>query len=91
MSPSVSVVCIYDNQKWIGMVTEVDINQEDVLIKFMHPPYPSRSFTWPSQEDNCWVPITNIVCKIATPALSTTSGHQYCLHPDVVQQIDSLN
>ena len=41
MSPLEFVVWIYDNQKWIGMVAVVDINHKDLLIKFMHLPYPS--------------------------------------------------
>lgn len=70
------------------MVIEVDINHKDVLITFIHPPYPSRQFTWSSRDGKYWGTATNIVCKIATPALS---GRHYCLHPDVLLQIDNLH
>ena len=45
------VSCIYDEYPLIGVVKEIDITSKDVLIKFLHPHYPSRSYHWPSWED----------------------------------------
>lgn len=58
-----------------SLVTDIDANNQDDLLNFEHPPCSSASFKWPSREDTCWVPITNITPKIATPSLSTTSEH----------------
>ena len=69
------VCSIYDNVPWIGVVEEIDIENKDFQVKFMHPSYPSRSYHWPSQDDVCWVPSTNLLLKVDTPM--TVTGRQY--------------
>ena len=54
---------------------EVDQENKDVSIKFLHPPYPSTSFHWPSRNDICWVPNIHLLCGILPP--STQTGRQY--------------
>ena len=66
---------IYDNVPWIGVVEEIDIENKDFQVKFMHPSYPSRSYHWPSQDDVCWVPSINLLLKVDTPM--TVTGRQY--------------
>ena len=56
----------------IGMIAEVDIHNVDLKIKFMHPHGPSKSFSWPSRDDYCWVPTVNIITHIKVP--TTKSG-----------------
>ena len=51
---------------WIGMIAEVDIHNGDLKIKFMHPHGPSKSFSRPSRDDYCWVPIVNIITHQST-------------------------
>ena len=60
LKPSDFIACNYDSFWWIGMIAEVDIHNGDLKIKFMHPHGPSKSFSWPSGDDYCWVPIVNI-------------------------------
>jgi hypothetical protein len=67
--------CKYDDFYWLGMVSEVDKENDDFMVKFMHPHYPSRSYYWPNRDDNCWVPRMNVICLVKTP--STSSGRQY--------------
>ncbi|XP_047129865.1 uncharacterized protein LOC124809907 [Hydra vulgaris] len=67
--------CKYDEFYWLGMVSEIDKENDDFLVKFMHPHYPSRSYYWPNRDDNCWVPRMNIISFVKTP--STSSGRQY--------------
>ena len=38
------VSCLYDNKWCVGIITNVDKEEEDVQVKFMHPSSPSRSF-----------------------------------------------
>lgn len=73
------VSCIYDERPWIGLVEEIDVTSKDVLIKFLHPHYPSRSFHWPSREDLCWVPNTHILRSIKTPTTATGRQYQICI------------
>ena len=68
------VLCTYDGHKWLGMACEVDAAHKDIEIQFMHPSCPSRSYTWPRCDDICWVPITNILCLLKTPSLTTATG-----------------
>lgn len=56
---------------------EINEKELDVLIKFMHPRGPARSFHWPNREDCCWVPQTHVICKIEVP--TTATGRQYYL------------
>ncbi|GBM94862.1 hypothetical protein AVEN_141441-1, partial [Araneus ventricosus] len=55
--PGCFVGCIYDNLWYFGMVSEVNAEEEDVTVKFLHPNGPSLSFFWPNREDVCAVPI----------------------------------
>ena len=68
------VLCTYDGHKWLGVASEVDTTHKDIEIKFMHPPCPSRSYTWLRRDDICWVPIANILCLLKTPSLTTVTG-----------------
>ena len=38
------VSCLHDNKWWVGIITNVDKEEEDVQVKFMHPSSPNRSF-----------------------------------------------
>ena len=40
------VCCRCDNKIWIGMVLEIDMENKELLIKFMHSALPSHSFYW---------------------------------------------
>ena len=74
------VSCLYEGKWWIGVVTEVNHEEDDVSVKFMHPHGPARSFHWPNTDDICWVPKAHIVCKIDIP--ETISGRQYNISKD---------
>ena len=70
------IACIYDHEPWIGVVTEVDEEYEDVRIKFLHPGFQAVSYQWPQKDDICWVPNIHLLCKIAVPS-TTTTGRKY--------------
>ena len=42
------VCCLYEQQWWIGMVQDINKEEADIAVKFMHPNGPSASFKWPS-------------------------------------------
>ena len=81
------IVCYYDEEIWIGLVDDLDDENEDAQVKFMHPNYPSRSYSWPRREDICFVPFVNIICIISTP--STATGRQYVLNNEDKIKIES--
>ena len=45
--------CHYDSFWWIGLLKEINHEQGDILVKFMHPHRPCRTFKWPAREDLC--------------------------------------
>ena len=45
---------------------------------------------WPSQEDVCWVPLTNIVCTIETPSHTTATRRQYYLDPKDIDFVRNI-
>ena len=54
------VSCRYDTSWWIGMIGNIYENTSNLKIKFLHPHGQSKSFYWPSKDDTCYIPITNI-------------------------------
>ena len=59
-----------------GIITNAD-EEEDVQIKFMHPPSSSRYFQWLHVDVICWVPNDHFLCKIDIPI--TSSGRFYSI------------
>ena len=82
------VACRYDENYWIGLVVEVDTNNKDVLVNFMHPHCPAFSFHWPSSKDICWILNVNIDAIIQP--LSTITGQQYNLSHNNSQKVAVL-
>lgn len=71
------VGCLYDGKWWIGHIRNIAEEHRDVLVSFMHPHGPARSFHWPQREDVCFVPLQCVLCLVNPP--STPNGRQYYL------------
>lgn len=84
------IVCTYDDKHWLGMVMEIDRDNADVQVKFMHPHLPSTSFKWPVRDDICWVPKPNILYVINAPVLQTVTGRNYQLEKNDIGKIQEL-
>ena len=69
------VSCIYDTFWWVGIVTEVNVHEGDLKIEFLHPHGPSKTFSWPSVADKCFVLASNILFVITVP--TTITGRMY--------------
>jgi hypothetical protein len=69
------IASMYDKNWYLGIILDVSHEFDDVLVNFMHPPGPAHSFKWPNRPDKCWIPITDVLCKIDCP--STATGRQY--------------
>ena len=75
IAPSSYISCMYNSLWWVGLVNEVDEEQGDVDLQFMHPHGPRKTFNLPQGGDSYYVPIKNIVCAIQAP--TTTTGRTY--------------
>ena len=62
----------YDNLWWVGIILEDLAQEEELLIKFMHPNGPRQTFHWPKHEDILQVPKVDVLSKISTPNISRT-------------------
>ena len=58
----------------------VNCDEKDTKINFLHPPGPSKSFTWPKRKDVCWVPYMNVISKIRPQ--TTFTGRTYFLEKE---------
>ena len=64
-------------KKWYdGINEEVSVEENDVLLKFLHPIDPSVYLHWPSTDVKCWVPV-NHVLQLLSILTVNTSGHPY--------------
>ena len=89
------VASIYDHKWYVGTVSNLSDENNDVLVNFMHPHGPARSFMWPTFEDKCWVPLEHILCMIDCPQ-TTSGGRQYffndkCINTVIKHLIKHLN
>ena len=67
---------------------EINQEQKDFLVKFMHPHGPIKSFKWPTRDDQCWVSFDKFICKIDTP--KTATGRMYQISDSDYEKILNL-
>ena len=60
---------------WVGIVSEVNVHENNLKIELLHPHGPRKTFSWPSVADKCFVPASNILCIITAP--TTITGQMY--------------
>ena len=68
------VTCSFDREWWLACVLEVDTENLEVKVSFLHPYGPARSFRYPSAPDIRIISATDILTKV-TPR--TAKGHVY--------------
>ena len=69
------VSCLYEKE-WYGIVEEVSVEENYVLVKFLHLIGPSVYLHWPAVADKCLVPVNHILQLFLIPTVNT-SGHHY--------------
>lgn len=70
------VTCKYNNQWWLSCILDQLKESDEVMVTFLHPAGPSRSFKYPSNKDELVVPCDNILTKVYP---STATGRTYQL------------
>ena len=53
------------------MVSEVNMNEQDVMVEFLHPHGSQKNFKWPRNPDGSLVPMQSILCTISVPVTTT--------------------
>ena len=70
------VTCSYDSQWWLAYVLNLDRDNAEVTVTFLHPHGPSRSYKYPSVPDILTIPVTDILSKVSP---KTATGRVYNL------------
>jgi len=77
--PGQYVACVYDAQWYIGNIVERSDENSDVMVKFMKRS--GLKLSWPaeSRKDECWVPLTHVMCIVSAPEVHGHGARQYRL------------
>ena len=88
---SLSVVCMKKNGRMVvGMVEEVSVEENDVLMKFLDPNGSSVYFHWPAIEDKCWVPVEHMLQLLSIPSVKVSGCHYIFLERELKDTQDQL-
>ena len=79
------IACVYDEKWWVGLVEEVDKDNNDIYVNFMQAFGPSKTFFWPAREDKCHVAISSICMILSIP--TTTTGRSYSFAPKDLEDV----
>ena len=76
-SPGMYIDCTDDGDWFIGNIIRVCEEFDDVYCKFLHRS--NRIFTWPRNDDECWVPINHIVCVVKSLTAMSQRARSYTI------------
>ena len=78
----------YDNDWYFCVANYMSSEPGDVNIKFLLPKGPSEKIFKPQCEDECWILIEDVYCKVAAPSTSST-GQFDCFEKKIMENIES--
>ena len=86
------VAAVYsgDGKWYIGMVIEVDEDDEEANISFMVPQDTENQFKWPTRQDIVWTPFVNILCNISCPMATGRSKRLYNVNRQTIDFIGDM-
>ena len=74
-SVGIYVGCIYDNNWYIGTIIDLSYENNDILVRFMSRK--SFSFYWPTNVDECWIPLQDIYLIVNAPNIVTSGSYSF--------------
>ena len=81
------VICIHNNQWWLGCVLEKDLENVQVKLSLLHPSGPSRSFWYPRTPEIVTVPLFRVVLLVEP---RTTTGRTYTIPQNVSKAASAI-
>ena len=78
---------VYDDKWWIGIVTEINLEEIDAEVKFLHSRGPSTYFNWPQRGDYCFIPNLNILKKLSVPQACSNSGRNFVFETSEIEEV----
>ena len=70
------VSCLYEKEWYDGINEEVSVEENGILVKFLHSIDPSVYLHWPAIDVKCWVPVNHELQLLLIPSVNT-SGRTY--------------
>ena len=86
----VATVYSGDGKWYIGMVIEVDDDDEEANISFMVQQDTENQFKWPTWQDIVWTPFVNKLCKISCPIATGRSKRLYNVNRQTIDFIGDM-
>ena len=74
--PGQYLACIYDGRWYMGMAIGYDRENVCVNVRFMCKGS-TNNFTWPQQDDICWVPQEHVLLAVAPPSTTNSGKHMH--------------
>ena len=69
-------VCMMKNG-FLGSLFRCLLQIKIIIIKFKN--MDTNSFSWPVRDDICWIPVANVLCRIATLSVQNGGGRLYSI------------
>ena len=66
------VSCQYEKEWCDGVNEEVSVEENDVLVKFLHPTDPSVHLHWPASDGKCWAQVNHVLQLLSIPNVNTS-------------------
>ena len=85
------VVCMCEGKRRVGVVMSINDEEKEAKIRFMYPPLPTTSLSWPSRIVECNVPLLRILMELTPPISTTSSGRSYSVTSDDLEKINALH
>ena len=64
-----SYVSWLHGKEWYDGINAVLVEENDILVKFLHPIDPSVYLQWPAINVKCWVPVNHVLQLLSIPTL----------------------
>ena len=75
--PGIYIACIYDEEWYVGLITETSEECRDVYVKFMKR-FNELMLLWPQGYGNeCWIPFEDIICITSSPEPQGSRARQF--------------
>ena len=68
------VSCLYEREWYDGIDKDVSVEENDVLVKFLHPTDPSVYLHWPAIEVKSGVPVYHRLQLLSIPTVNFSGG-----------------
>ena len=89
LKPNDYAICVFDGFCRLLLVDLINMEEEDVTCKFMHPRGSAYNFHWSHTDDTGHVPFNRFIMTVETPEFSS-SGRQFLIKEQELKHTKSV-